>query len=139
MTFTCFGVTNVSILIPFSSRVVILTLITGQIIALLLSGTGVFSQLLQLDYDVKNVACTQTFPNYILLFLTFGVSLACRGDIDKVIREHWWKYIILAILDVQSNYFLVLGYQYTTIASAQVHSCYKCIILMVLRSWTCIP
>ena len=99
-------------------------LITGQIVALLLSGTGVSSQLLQLDYDVKNLACTQTFPNYILLFLTFGVSLACRGDIDKVIREHWWKYIILAILDVQSNYFLVLGYQYTTIASTQVYSCY---------------
>ena len=97
-----------------------MTLILGQVIALLLSGTGVFSQLLQLDYDVENIACTQTFPNYILLFLTFGVALACRGDIDRVIREHWWKYALLAILDVQSNYFVVLAYQYTTIASAQV-------------------
>ncbi|XP_065907844.1 solute carrier family 35 member F2-like isoform X2 [Dysidea avara] len=100
-------------------RVVILTLIIGQIMALLLSGTGVFSQLLQLNYDVENIACTQTFPNYIALFLTFGVSLACRGDIDRVIREHWWEYILLTILDVEINYLAVLGYQYTTIASNQ--------------------
>jgi len=97
-----------------------LTLILGQVIALLLSGTGVFSQLLQLDYDVENIACTQTFPNYILLFLTFGVALACRGDIDRVIREHWWEYVLLAILDVETNYLNVFAYQYTTIASAQV-------------------
>lgn len=85
-----------------------------------MSGTGVFSQLLQQDYDVKNVACIQTFPNYILLLLTFGVPLACRGDIDIAVREHWWKYFLLALLDVETNYLAVLSYQYTTIASNQV-------------------
>ena len=88
--------------------------------ALLLSGTGVCSQLLQVKYKVTNVATTQTFPNYIVLILTFGVPLAIRGDIDKVIREHWWEYIVLAVIDVETNYLNVLAYQYTTIASAQV-------------------
>ena len=88
--------------------------------ALLLSGTGVFSQLLQVKYNVTNTATTQTFPNYILLIITFGVALGVRGDIDKVIREHWWEYIILAIIDVETNYLNVLAYEYTTIASAQV-------------------
>ena len=88
--------------------------------ALLLSGTGVFSQLLQVKYNVTNTATTQTFPNYILLIVTFGVALGVRGDIDKVIREHWWEYIILAIIDVETNYLNVLAYEYTTIASAQV-------------------
>lgn len=91
--------------------------------ALLLSGTGVFSQLLQVKYNVTNTATTQTFPNYILLIITFGVALGVRGDIDKVIREHWWEYIILAIIDVETNYLNVLAYEYTTIASAQVCVC----------------
>ena len=101
-------------------RSVILTLIIGQIMAFLISGTGVFSQLLQIKYNITNVATTQTFPNYIMLTLTFGVSLALRGDIDKVIQDHWWEYILLAIIDVEINYLNVLAYQYTTIASAQV-------------------
>ena len=93
--------------------------------ALLLSGTGVFSQLLQVKYNVTNTATTQTFPNYILLIMTFGVALGVRGDIDKVIREHWWEYIILAIIDVETNYLNVLAYEYTTIASAQVCVCMR--------------
>ena len=95
-------------------------MITGQIAAILLSGTGVLSQLLQIKYKVTNVAATQTFPNYIVLVLTFGVALAIRGDINKVVRQHWWEYIVLAIIDVETNYLNVLAYQYTTIASAQV-------------------
>ena len=104
----------------YDHRSVILTLIIGQIMAVLLSGTGVFSQLLQIKYKVTNIATTQTFPNYIVLILTFGVALGVRGDIDKVVREHWWEYIILAAIDVETNYLNVLAYQYTTIASAQV-------------------
>jgi len=91
--------------------------------ALLLSGTGVFSQLLQIKYKVTNVATTQTFPNYIVLLITFGVPLGIRGEIEKVIRAHWWEYIMLAIIDVETNYLNVLAYQYTTIASAQVSVC----------------
>jgi len=113
-----------------------------------MSGTGVFSQLLQINYGIKNVSTTQTFPNYILFLLTFGVSLACRGDIDKVIREHWWKYMLIAVLDVETNYLYVLAYKYTTIASAQVCMCtvpraYVCVMVplcvavWVLQSHVC--
>ena len=101
-------------------RLILLTLLFGQILAFLMSGSGVFTQLLQINYGIDNIPTSQSFPNYILLFLTFGVSLACRGDIDRVIREHWWKYILVTILDVETNYIYVLAYQYTTIASAQV-------------------
>ena len=101
--------------------------------ALLLSGTGVFSQLLQIKYKVTNVATTQTFPNYIVLILTFGVSLGLRGDLDKIIREHWWEYIVLAIIDVETNYLNVLAYQYTTIASAQV-CMYMCMYVHMYTS-----
>jgi len=97
-----------------------LTLIFGQILAFLMSGSGVFTQLLQINYNIDDIPTSQSFPNYILLFLTFGVALACRGDIDRVIREHWWKYILITILDVETNYIYVAAYQYTTIASAQV-------------------
>ena len=115
-------------------RSVILTLIIGQIMALLSSGTGVFSQLLQVKYNVTDIATAQTFPNYIVLILTFGVALGIRGDLDKIVREHWWEYIVLAAIDVETNYLNVLAYRYTTIASAQVRMCvfvYVCVCVCV--------
>ena len=103
-----------------------------------------FSQLLQIKYGVTNVATSQTFPNYIVLILTFGVALGVRGDIDKVVREHWWEYVILAVMDLEINYLSVIAYQYTTIASAQVpvpilYACLYVILYMcILFTYICI-
>ena len=51
-------------------------LIVGQVMALLLSGSGVFSQLLQFKYNVTDIAATQTFPNCILLTIIWS----CTGS-----------------------------------------------------------
>ena len=98
----------------------ILTLAAGQILALLLSGSGVFSQLLEEKYSI-DTPTTQVFSMYFLIALTFTPYLAAiRTDFEKVLKSHWWKYLLLALLDVEGNYCFVLAYQYTSLTTIQV-------------------
>ena len=85
----------------------------------MLAGTGVSSQKLEADFAIA-VPTTQLFVNYLLLGLVFGFLLACRKDVLPVLKENWWKYLILGILDVEANYMIVLAYKYTTLTSVQV-------------------
>ena len=68
----------------------------------------------------------QSFLNYVLLCLVFTVTLACRyGDQNQcrlatLLKRDWWKYLILAGVDVEANYLVVKAYTYTTITSVQV-------------------
>lgn len=38
----------------------------------------------------------------------------------RMVWKDGWRYLILAFLDVEGNYFTVLAYRYTTILSAQL-------------------
>ena len=106
----------------------LLTLVAGQLLALLLSGTGVFSQLLESDYSI-NTPTSQVFFMYFLLALTFMPYLAAfQEDFDKTLRVHGWKYGLLALLDVEGNYCFVLAYQYTSLTSIQVCVYSYCVI-----------
>lgn len=35
-------------------------------------------------------------------------------------KQRWWKYLLLALVDVEANYTVVKAYQYTTLTSVQV-------------------
>uniref|UniRef100_A0A8C5QFD8 Solute carrier family 35 member F1 n=1 Tax=Leptobrachium leishanense TaxID=445787 RepID=A0A8C5QFD8_9ANUR len=62
-------------------------------------------------------------PNYV-----FGNGLV------YIVRKKWWKYILLAIVDVEANYSIVKASQYTTITSVQLLDCVGIPVLMAL-SW----
>ena len=102
-----------------------MSLCAGQVLALLLSGSGVFSQLLEEKYSI-NTPTTQVFFMYFMIALTFTPYLAAiRHDFEKVLKSHWWKYLLLALLDVEGNYCFVLAYQYTSLTSIQVRTCVR--------------
>lgn len=102
-------------------RRLLLALLLGQFLSLLLCGTGSTSQLLGSWYHLS-VPTTQVFIVYVLLAAIFGSALAVRWDFLHVLRNNWWKYIILGILDVEGNYLVVLAYKYTTLTSIQVRA-----------------
>ena len=85
-----------------------------QVLALCLTGTNTFSSLLV----TRNfsIPAFQTLWNYIGLALVYGsytiYKYGFKGWI-KLILKDGWKYIILAFLDVEGNYFVVLAYRYT--------------------------
>lgn len=98
-----------------------MSLFLGQILSLLLCGMGVTSQLLQTTHSI-HVPTTQSFINYALLAAVFGVSLATRKDFVQILWKNWWKYIILGIIDVESNYMIVRAYEYTNLTTIQVRT-----------------
>ncbi|KAM4047634.1 solute carrier family 35 member F2 isoform 3-T3 [Anomaloglossus baeobatrachus] len=105
-------------------------------LSLFICGTAVTSQLLAENYHV-DAPMLQSFINYCLLFLVYTVWLAFRtgeNGLLHILRNKWWKYILLAIVDVEANYSIVKAYQFTTITSVQLLDCVGIPVLMVL-SW----
>lgn len=44
----------------------------------------------------------------------------------------WWRYALLALVDVEANYLVVTAYQYTTITSVMLLDCFTIPSSMVL-------
>ena len=82
-------------------------------------GTGVTSQALEEFHNIA-VPTTQLFFVYFLMALIFGPVLICRKNFLTVLKENWWKYIILGVIDVEANFLVVSAYKYTTLTSIQV-------------------
>ncbi|XP_056417601.1 solute carrier family 35 member F2 isoform X1 [Hyla sarda] len=115
---------------------VLKTVVLGQMLSLFICGTAVTSQYLAEEYKV-DTPMLQSFINYCLLFLVYTVWLAFRSGQNgllHILRNKWWKYLLLAIVDVEANYSIVKAYQFTTITSVQLLDCVGIPVLMVL-SW----
>ncbi|NXP64856.1 S35F2 protein, partial [Chloropsis cyanopogon] len=112
------------------------TIILGQMLSLSICGTAVISQYLAEKYQV-NTPMLQSFINYFLLLLVYTTMLVFRTGIDnlwQILKQRWWKYIIVGLADVEANYTIVKAYQYTTLTSVQLLDCFGIPVLMAL-SW----
>ncbi|XP_040196185.1 solute carrier family 35 member F2-like [Rana temporaria] len=119
----------------FSWQVLKIVLL-GQLLSLFLCGTSVASQLLVDNYMV-DTPVMQNFISYFLLSLLYTVWLAGRSGesgLLYILKNKWWKYLFLAVVDVEANYCLVKAFQYTTLTSVQLLDCVAIPALMVL-SW----
>jgi len=94
-------------------RIVVLT-IYRQVLALCITGTNTFSSLLAAQ--PFSIPAFQTFWNYVLLNIIYTSYTLYKYGWKKYVHlvlHDGWKYIILAFLDVEGNYFTVLAYRYT--------------------------
>ncbi|XP_026860850.2 solute carrier family 35 member F2 isoform X1 [Electrophorus electricus] len=111
------------------------TVALGQVLSMLICGTAVTSQYLA-EAQVET-PMLQSFLNYTLLLLTYTLALAFRkgdGSIFQILKSKWWKYLLMALTDVEANYTVVKAYQFTTLTSIQLLDCFVIPVLMVL-SW----
>ncbi|KAF7697047.1 solute carrier family 35 member F2 [Silurus meridionalis] len=111
------------------------TIVLGQVLSMLICGTAVTSQYLA-EARVET-PMLQSFLNYTLLFLTYTTTLSFRKgneSIFQILKSKWWKYLLMALTDVEANYTVVLAYQFTTLTSIQLLDCFVIPVLMVL-SW----
>jgi solute carrier family 35 protein F1/2 len=79
-----------------------------QVTAMLICGTGVFSNLL-VTKNV-NIPTLQSFGNYLCLSLVYTTSYVYTtspSDLKRNLKAKWWKYLILAAFDVEGNYLMV--------------------------------
>jgi solute carrier family 35 protein F1/2 len=105
-------------------------LVLGQILSLLITSTGISSQLLAADYQTS-IPVTQGFLNYVLLSL-YSAHLVWHGQLFATLRARWWQYLLLALIDVEANYLVVMAYQYTNIGSVMLLDCWSIPVVMVL-------
>ncbi|KTG06964.1 hypothetical protein cypCar_00039207 [Cyprinus carpio] len=111
------------------------TVAMGQALSILICGTAVTCQYLA-NAGVET-PMLQSFLNYTLLLLTYTLVLAFRrgeNNIVRILKTKWWKYLLMALTDVEANYTVVKAYQYTTLTSIQLLDCFVIPVLMVL-SW----
>lgn len=92
-------------------------LLLGQLLSLLVAGTGICSTTLasrEMSFPV--LQCTLTYLVLALLFL-------CDRTRPPPRREMLWKYALVAAIDLEANYLIVLAYRTTTITSVMLLDC----------------
>nr|XP_014119471.2 solute carrier family 35 member F2 [Zonotrichia albicollis] len=112
------------------------TVILGQMLSMFICGTAVTSQYLADRFNV-NTPMLQSFINYCLLLLVYTTTLVFRTGSDslcQILKQRWWKYLIVGLADVEANYTIVKAYQYTNLTSVQLLDCFGIPALMAL-SW----
>ncbi|XP_008294423.1 solute carrier family 35 member F1 [Stegastes partitus] len=117
-------------------RDLLVTLALGQVLSLLICAIGLTSKFLADDFHA-NTPVFQSFLNYILLFLVYTTTLAVRqgeGNLLAILKQRWWKYMILGLVDIEANYLVLKAYQYTTLSSVQLLDCFV-IPVVLLLSW----
>ncbi|CAN9501290.1 unnamed protein product [Ophioblennius macclurei] len=111
------------------------TIAMGQVLSLLICGTAVSCR--ELAEAKVATPMLQSFLNYVLLLLTYTTILSFRkgdGNILRILKTKWWKYLIMGLADVEANYAVVKAYQFTTLTSIQLLDCFVIPVLMLL-SW----
>ncbi|KAM9993420.1 hypothetical protein ACTFIZ_011375 [Dictyostelium cf. discoideum] len=101
----------------------------GQLLSVMIAGTGIFSQLLA-EKGV-NIPTSQSLLNYILLCF-YLLVLVKRGVLWETIKTKSIYFAPLALVDMEANYIVVKAYQYTTITSIMLLDCFTIPCVVVL-------
>lgn len=110
-----------------------IVLLLTQIIALAQTGTNTLTSLI--NNRGTSIPAFQTFFNYVLLnvvYTSFTIYKYGFAKWIKMVIKDGWRFFILAFLDVEGNYFIVLAYKYTNLLSAQLFSFWTVIVVVVI-------
>lgn len=110
-----------------------IVLFLGQVLSLCITSTNTFSQLL--STQGTSIPAFQTFFNYVLLNIVYTSYTWYKYGFKKwgqMVLKDGWRYFILAFMDVEGNYFVVLAYRYTTILSAQLINFWAIVVVVVI-------
>lgn len=107
----------------------LLSVCIGQFLSLCIVGTGVFSTLIA-ETGVP-IPTTQSCLLYILLAVLFGAyQFGYRRK--RRLAVTWYKYIPVALADVEANYFVVKAYAYTSLIHIMLLDCLTIPFVMIL-------
>lgn len=110
-----------------------IVLVIGQVLALCITSTNTFTTFL--SQIGTSVPAFQTMFNYVLLSLIYTSYFVYKEGPKawfQVAYRDGWKYLIMAFLDVEGNYFTVLAYRYTNILSAQLINFWAIVVVVII-------
>lgn len=82
-----------------------------------------------------SIPALQTLFNYALLFVIFTPFYLYKCGVRKVLRTTFydcWKFFFFAFADVEGNYFVVKGYEYTNMLSAALLDNFAIVVVVIL-------
>lgn len=109
----------------------------GQALAFLMSLTGVSTTFLvnnDASYPLLQSVTSYAFiaAVYVPLFLFVLRRNRNKSFANFHFFNKWWKYAIVAIIDLEANYCVVMAYQYTDMMSVQILDCFTVPCVLVL-------
>ncbi|KAK3214312.1 hypothetical protein GRF29_28g2730865 [Pseudopithomyces chartarum] len=110
-----------------------IAMLLGQTLAICITSTNTLSQLL--SNEGTSIPAFQSFFNYVLINIIYtGYTLYKLGPRGwaQLVWKDGWRFLILAFIDVEGNYFIVLAYRYTTILSAQLINFWAIVVVVIL-------
>ena len=104
----------------------------GQIISVLITGTGIFASLLsRLDSHAHNPVLISCFT-YAVLCVYFNRKRYRDGTLLTELKNPWYWYLCIAFLDVEANVLAITAYKYTSITSVMLLDCFSIPCTMLL-------
>ncbi|PVU93033.1 hypothetical protein BB561_003487 [Smittium simulii] len=93
----------------------------GQIISLCISGTSSLTTSLTNKKNVS-IPTSQSFFLYFMLMVVYlsYAMIKNRNDTIDSFKKIWYWYFLLALVDVEGNYFVVKAYEYTSLLHASL-------------------
>ncbi|KAK0085859.1 hypothetical protein PV325_004299 [Microctonus aethiopoides] len=103
------------------------TIILGQFLSIVLYW------MTQLNHYINTVSLPkigiptgQNMPHYAMMCLVYTTWMSCRGagnGLFSVLQARGWRYLLIALIDVEANTLITFSHQYTSLASIQLLDC----------------
>ncbi|XP_063758476.1 solute carrier family 35 member F1 isoform X2 [Eleginops maclovinus] len=55
-----------------------------------------------------------------------------KGNLLAILKQRWWKYMFLGLIDIEANYMVLKAYQYTSLSSVQLLDCFSLPVVLLL-------
>ena len=115
-------------------------LVRGQVISVLIAGTGVFATLLSDCSPTANFPTFMNFLNYLLLSV-YMIKRVIKVSHCRIVTSPLSEitlsnplhiYAFAAVLDVEANFLVLTAYNYTSITSIMLLDCFTIPCAMLL-------
>ncbi|XP_071561976.1 solute carrier family 35 member F2 isoform X1 [Temnothorax nylanderi] len=99
------------------------TIIMGQFLSVMLSFVTFLNHYINTGSYKVSLPTGQNVPHYVMMCLVYTTWMSCRGagnGLISVIRARGWRYLLLALIDVEACTLITSSHQYTSLASIQL-------------------
>ncbi|XP_058788815.1 solute carrier family 35 member F2-like isoform X2 [Phymastichus coffea] len=100
-------------------------IIMGQFLSLVLCLMTLLNHHINTSYRI-NLPTGQNLAHYAMMLLVYTSWMSCRGagnGLFSVMRARGWRYLLLALIDVEANTLITASHQFTSLASIQLLDC----------------
>ncbi|XP_053972729.1 solute carrier family 35 member F2-like isoform X1 [Hylaeus volcanicus] len=100
-------------------------IIMGQFLSLVLCFMTLANHFINTTLDFS-LPTGQNLPHYIMMCLVYTTWMSCRkvgNGLISVIRARGWRYLLLALIDVEACTLVTTSHRFTSLASIQLLDC----------------